>query len=201
MIVRMARVEHILLESDERDVPTLETARRIHARIALAGGSWRPSLELALIDYFYLSVRTTRARAARATSSTCASSIPHRLARRLPWSWIAAGAVFLALAILGAREIAASAAPWWRHEWLPATVAFFAVAGGALSRAVLRTTETLTLFSAHGRAKLVCHEEARERCARSARSCRGSRRTCASPVPAAGTARSTCGTRCASISG
>ena len=77
---RMAGVEHILLESDERDVPTLETARRIHARLALPGGLWRRSLELALIDYFYLSVRTTRARSqsTRATSWTCASSIPHR---------------------------------------------------------------------------------------------------------------------------
>jgi hypothetical protein len=160
MIGRMARVEHILLESDERDIPTLETARRIHARIALPGGSWRPSLELALIDYFYLSVRTT---SARSTGSRYVVDLRFvdpapGLSRRLPVSWIAAGAVFLALAVLGAREIAASAVPWWRHEWLPATAAFFAVAAGALSLAVLRTTETLTLFSAHGRAKLVCHE-------------------------------------------
>ena len=157
---RMARVEHILLESDERDVPTLETARRIHARIALPGGSWRPSLEFALIDYFYLSVRTTRARSVGSRYVVDLRFVDPApgLRRQLPWSWIAAGAVFLALAIFGVREIAASTAPWWRHDWLPATAAFFAVATGALSLAVLRTTETLTLFSAYGRAKLVGHE-------------------------------------------
>jgi hypothetical protein len=159
MIGRMARVEHILLESDERDVPTLETARRIHARIALPGGSWRPSLELALIDYFYLSVRTT---SARSTGSRYVVDLRFvdpapRLSRRLPLSWIAAGTVFLALAVLGAREIAASAVPWWHHAWLPATAAFFAVAAAATFAAVHRTAETLTLFSAHGRAKLLCH--------------------------------------------
>ncbi len=99
MIGRMARVEHILLESDERDVPTLETARRIHARISLPGGSWRPSLELALIDYFYLSVRTTRARSAGSRYVVDLRFVDPApgLSRRLPWSWIAAGAVFLAL--------------------------------------------------------------------------------------------------------
>jgi hypothetical protein len=155
----MVSVENILLESDERDVPTLETARRIHARIALPGGSWRPSLELALIDYFYLSVRTARARRVGSryvVDLRFVDPVP-RLSRRVPWRWLAAGAAFLALAILGAREIAASTAPWWRHEWFPATVALFAVAAGALIAAVHLTTETLTLYSAHGRAKLVCH--------------------------------------------
>ena len=160
MIGLMAGVEHIVLESDERGVPTLETARRIHARIVLAGALWRPSLELALIDYFYLSVRTARA---RGTGSRYVVDLRFvdpapGLSRRLPWGWIAAHAVFFGLAMLGAREIAASTALWWRHEWLPATAALFAVAAGALSMAVLRTTETLTLFSAHGRARLVCHE-------------------------------------------
>jgi hypothetical protein len=160
MIGLMAGVEHILLESDERDVPTLETARRIHVRIALPGRSWRPSLELALIDYYYLSVRTSRARSAGSRYVVDLRFVDPapKLCRRHPWGWIAAGAVFLALAILGVREIAASTAPWWRHEWLPATAAFFAVAAGALSLATLRTTETLTLFSEHGRAKFLSHE-------------------------------------------
>jgi hypothetical protein len=79
------------------------------------------------------------------------------LAWRIPWSWIAVGAAFLLLAVLGVRSIAASTAPWWRHEWLFATVAFFAVAAAAVFAAVHRTAETLTLFSAHGRAKLLCH--------------------------------------------
>ena len=157
MIVRMAGDEHILLESDERDVPTLETARRIHARIVLPGDRWRPALELTLIDYFFLSVRTARARNARYVVDLRFIDPSVRLARQVPWSWIAVGAVFLLLAILGVRDIAASMAPWWRHEWLSATVAFFAVAAAAMYAAVHRTAETVTLFSAHGRAKLLCH--------------------------------------------
>ena len=157
MIVRMAGDEHILLESDERDVPTLETARRIHARIVLPGDRWRPALELTLIDYFFLSVRTARARNARYVVDLRFIDPSVRRARQVPWSWIAVGAVFLLLAILGVRGVAASTAPWWRHEWLAATVAFFAVAAAAMYAAVHRTAETLTLFSAHGRAKLLWH--------------------------------------------
>ena len=56
----MQATEHILLESDERAVPTRETARRIHARLVLRGGRWRHTTELALIDYYFLSVRVSR---------------------------------------------------------------------------------------------------------------------------------------------
>lgn len=157
MIVRMDGDEHILLESDERDVPTLETSRRIHARIVLPGDRWRPALELTLIDYFFLSVRTARARSARYVVDLRIVDPSVRLAREIPWGWIAVGAVFLLLAILGVRGIAASTAPWWRHEWLSATVAFFAVAAAAMYATVHRTAETLTLFSAHGRAKFLWH--------------------------------------------
>lgn len=157
MIFPMAGVEHILLETDERDVPTLETARRVHARITLPGGRWRPALELALIDYFYLSVRTARAHGARYVVDLRYVDPSARLGRLVPWSWIAVGAAFLLLAILGVRGMAASTAQWWRHEWLSATAGFLAAAAAALCVAVHRIAETLTLFSAHGRARLVCH--------------------------------------------
>ena len=153
----MAGVEHILLESDERDVPTLEKSRRIHARIVLPGDRWRPALELTLIDYFFLAVRTACARSAGYVVDLRHVDPAVRLTRQIPWSWIAVAAVFLLLAIFGVRGIAASTAPWWLHEWLSATVAFFAIAAAAMYAAVHRTAETLTLFSAHGRAKLLCH--------------------------------------------
>lgn len=157
MIARMAGDEHILLESDERDIPTLETARRIHARVVLPGDRWRPALELALIDYFFLSVRTARARKARYVVDLRFVDPSARLARQVPWSWIAVAAAFLLLGILGARGIVASPAPWWRHEWLSPTIAFCAAAAAAIYATVHRTAETVTLFSAHGRAKLLCH--------------------------------------------
>jgi hypothetical protein len=157
MIARMAGDEHILLASDERDVPTLKSARKIHARIVLPGDRWRPALELALIDYFFLSVRTTRARGARYVLDLRHVDPAVRIVRQIPWIWIAVGASFLLLATLGARVIATSTAPWWRHEWLYATVAFFAVAAAAMYAALHGTSETLTLFSPHGRARLLCH--------------------------------------------
>jgi len=155
----MARTEHILLESDEREVPTLETARSIHARLVLHGGLWRRSIELALIDYFYLSVRTARSQSvdARYVVDLRFADPAPRLKRRLAWTWIAASTAFLMLGIFGARAVAASTASWWRHEWLAATAALFGIAGGALFAAIRLTTETLTLFSAHGCAKLVAH--------------------------------------------
>ena len=154
----MAGAEHILLESDERAVPTLETALRIHARLELHGGPWRPSTRLALIDDCYLSVRTLRARSIVAryvVDLRCADPVP-RLTRRIAWRWVAAGASSLALALLGARDIAASAF-WWRHEWLLPAAGLSAVAACSLFAAFHFTTETLTLFSRHGRAKLVVH--------------------------------------------
>ncbi len=155
----MAGVEHILLESDERVVPTLETARRIHARLVLHGGPWRRSLELALIDYFYLSVRTARAQSVDSryvVDLRFVDAVP-RLQRQVAWRWIAVGAACLALGIFGARDIAESMAPLWRHEWLPMTAALFGVAACALFAAFHLTTETLTLFSEHGHATLVAH--------------------------------------------
>jgi hypothetical protein len=85
--------------------------------------------------------------------ATCAGAGGNRLF--LPFR--AVSGAFLLLAILGLRGIVTSTAPWWRHEWLSATVAFFAVAAAAMYAAVHRTAETLTLFSAHGRAKLLFH--------------------------------------------
>jgi len=156
---RMTRTEHIHLESDEREVPTLETARRIHARLLLHGGLWRRSIELALIDHFYLSVRTARSQSAdvRYVVDLRFVNPALRLKRRWAWTWIAASVVFLTLGIFGARAVAAATAPWWRHEWLAATAALLGLAGGALFAAIRLTTETLTLFSAHGCAKLVAH--------------------------------------------
>lgn len=155
----MGGTEHILLESDEREVPALETARRIHARLELHGGRWRCSMELALFDYYFLSVRSTRAQSPAlryVVDLRFVDPVP-RLRRRIAWRWIAAAAAFLAFALLGARSIAASAAPWWQHEWLLPTAGLFGIAACALMAAIHLTTETLTLFSAHGRAKLVTH--------------------------------------------
>src|SRR5918995_6198004 len=107
--------EHILLESDEREVPALEVARKTHARLAINGGFWRRSVELALIDYFFLSVRTFRSQTVSSYVLDLRFVDPApRLSRRVAWRWMAAGAVFLALGIAAAHEARQSGLPWWR---------------------------------------------------------------------------------------
>ena len=155
----MADTEHIYLESDERAVPTLETARKIHARLELHGGLWRRSIDLALIDGHFLSVRTSRAKSLISryvVDLRFVDPVP-QLQRRIAWRSLAIGAACLALGVFGARVIAESTAPWWRHEWLPVTAMLSGIAACALFAAWQLTTETLTLFSVHGRARLLAH--------------------------------------------
>ena len=60
----MQAAEHILLESDEREVPELRTARKVHSRLRIRSGLRRHAIELALMDYYFLSVRTRHPRRA-----------------------------------------------------------------------------------------------------------------------------------------
>lgn len=154
----MDAIEHILLETDERDVPTRETARRIHARVILRDAR-RRSVELALIEYYYLSVRIVRAQSVVARyvlDLRFIDPVPRRQ-RQVAWRWLAAGAALLALAMAGTRAVSSSPAPWWRHEWLPATIVLFGLALCAMFAAFHLSRETLTLISAHGRARLLAH--------------------------------------------
>ena len=154
----MDATEHILLETDERDVPARETARRIHARVILRDAR-RRSVELALIEYYYLSVRIMRASSVVARyvlDLRCLDPVPRRR-RQIAWRWLAAGVAFLALAIAGARTVSTSAAPWWRHEWLAATAVLFGLSLCAMFATFPLSRETLTLISAHGRARLLAH--------------------------------------------
>ncbi|HEY8509099.1 MAG TPA: hypothetical protein VIL32_12120, partial [Steroidobacteraceae bacterium] len=52
--------EHVLLESDEREIPQRLTARKIHAHHVLRSRLRRRRFELDLIDYYFLSVRVWR---------------------------------------------------------------------------------------------------------------------------------------------
>src|SRR5436305_9594979 len=57
-IARMPTTEHILLESDFRQVPDLRDARTVHARLEFRSRLRRRVLQLEIIDYYYLSVRS-----------------------------------------------------------------------------------------------------------------------------------------------
>jgi hypothetical protein len=146
--------EHILLESDVREVPDGRSAHKVHARIDVESRLRRRTLQLEIIDYFYLVVRLHRSNSIVAEYVLDLQFVDPslRLSRRIASRWMIATLVLAALAIGIAVRISSSAAP---GNWLAvcATVSGMAVAAALVCS--YRTTETVTLYSAHGQAKLL----------------------------------------------
>lgn len=114
-------------------------------------------VELDIIDYYYLSVRMHR-RGAPVNGYVldlrfAAASVLRY--RHLPWKWIAAALAFGALSAAGIWRIGVAAMPWWRGELLVGVAALLVSTAGATLVSVYRMTETLRLFSVHGRANLL----------------------------------------------
>jgi len=152
----MQATEHIVLESDERNVPALRTARKVHSRLRVQSSVRRRASELALIDYCYLSVRTWRSRSPDAQYVLDLRFVDPalRLSRHVAWRFLAASAVLAVLAVALAWRISASSTPW-RHEWLLPLGGLFGLAVCAALVGLYRTTKTLVLFSVSGRARLL----------------------------------------------
>jgi small-conductance mechanosensitive channel len=155
-VARMPTTEHVLLESDFRQVPDLQDARTVHARIEFRSRLRRRVLQLEIIDYYYLSVRSN-------SPSILLEYVldlrfvdaPRRL-RHIAWRWITFSLLLIALALVIASRIDSSATPWWQHDWLlPVCVTVIVVWPFATLVAVYRTTETVSLFSTHGAARLI----------------------------------------------
>jgi hypothetical protein len=148
--------EHILLESDVREVPEPGRARKVHAALRCYDRLRRHRLELAIIDYYYLAVRTGR------TGSLREYVLDLRfidrslgLTKHFPRRCVA---VTLALAIAAAfsvYRIDSSTVPWGQHRLLPMCAATFVLTACACLVCAWRMTETLTLHSIHGRATLL----------------------------------------------
>ena len=155
----MPTAEHILLESEEREVPALQTARRIHARLRLRGGLWRRPVVLTLFDDFYLSVRRESAQSAASQFVLDLRFVDPalRCSQHIAWRWMAAAVTLLALGVIAALEVGESASPWWQDQWLPVSAVLLGVATGLACVAIYRTTETLTVLSAYGRVTLLEH--------------------------------------------
>ena len=153
----MRATEHILLESDERKVPALRTARKVHSRLRIQSKVRRRACELALIDYYYLSVRTWRSRRPVSQHVLDLRFVDPalRLSRHVARRSMIASAALAALAVVLAWWIGASSTPWWQHEWLPVLGGLSGLAVCAALVSLCRTTETLTLFSVCGRARLL----------------------------------------------
>src|ERR1700680_1950695 len=154
-VTRMTTTEHVLLESDFRQVPDLQDARTVPARIEFPSRLRRRVLQLEIIDYYYLSVRShSRSIRLEYVLDLRFVDAPRRL-RHISWRWITFSLVLLALASGIASRIDPSATRWWQHEWLLGCVPVIGVWVFAALVGVYRTTETVSLFSNYGAARLL----------------------------------------------
>jgi hypothetical protein len=149
----MTATEHILLESDWRQVPDLRDARKSHGRIAVRSRLRRRVLQLEIIDYYYLSVRSRSGARGIEFSLDLRFTRAPRLSRHIAWRWMTASVVVVVVPTLIASAIHASA--WWRQEWLPVSLAVATTWSGTTLVCLYRTTETLSLVSTCGAAQLL----------------------------------------------
>jgi hypothetical protein len=152
--MRLAEAEHILLESDFREVPDAHAARKVHARIAFRSRlRWR-SLQLEIFDYYYLSVRS-QSRSSRLdyVLDLRFVGVP-QVSRHVAWRWITASLLLMGVAY-GILKFGHSAPPWWQRNWLFACAALAGAWAVATLLAIYRTTDTVRLFSTGGAAKLL----------------------------------------------
>lgn len=151
----MPTTEHIVLESDFRRVPDLRDARTVHAQIEFRSRLRRCVVQLEIIDYYYLSVRShSRSILLEYVLDLRFVDAPRRL-RHIAWRWISCSLLLIALALAIASRLDSSATPWWQHAWLPVCATVLLIWAFATLVGVYRTTETVSLFSTHGAARLL----------------------------------------------
>jgi hypothetical protein len=149
----MAAAEHILLESDERRIPHPRSSKKSHARVQLNSWLRRRALQLELIDYYYLVVRVYRARSVTAEYVLDLRFVDASLAlsRHFASRWLLSALVLSVLAGAIAFRIGGSTT---QGGWLAAGGIVLGMAVAAVVVCIYRTTETVSMYSVHGRARL-----------------------------------------------
>jgi hypothetical protein len=149
----MTAGEHILLEAEERPVPELREARKSHGRIELRSRLRQHTLRLEIIDYYYLAVRSqSRSRELEFSLDLRFVQVP-KFSRHIASRWLIAAVVLIA--VPAAIAALAHSSSWWRHAWRPVSLTFAVAWTAATFVCVYRTTETLSLFSTYGAARLL----------------------------------------------
>jgi hypothetical protein len=152
----LRKTEHILLESEVREVPEPGRARKVHAALRCYDRLRRRGLELAIIDYYYLAVKTGRTGSSREYVLDLRFIDPALgLKKHYPWRCMAVALALAMAAALTAWHIGSSNVVWWRHPWLPTCATTFALTACACLVCAWRLTETLALRSINGRATLL----------------------------------------------
>jgi hypothetical protein len=151
------RNEYVVLESEEEHaVPQPHKPRRRHARVDIPDRFRRRVLTLTIIDYFYLTVRVHRSQSVLAEYVLDLRFVDPsvRRSRHIATRWLVATLVLVALAVAIGLRVQGSAAP---GNWLVACLIASALAVAAGFVCAYRTTETVAVFSIHGRARLFEH--------------------------------------------
>src|SRR5258708_32237344 len=106
----MLATEHIVLEAETREVPQLQSRRRVHASVRCRSRLRRRSLDLSIIDYHYLGIRVGQSGAAAREYVLDLRFVDpsFALTRHIPWRWI-----WTALALTAATG---AAAMWYTAE-------------------------------------------------------------------------------------
>src|SRR6516225_4511241 len=93
----MPAAEHVLLESEFRQVPDPRAARKVHARMAFRSRLRRRLVKLEIIDYYYLSVRSRSHSAWLEYVLDLRFVDRPRVSRRIAWRWILASVLVTGL--------------------------------------------------------------------------------------------------------
>jgi len=149
--------EHVLLESDqEHSVPDPRGPRRRNACVDVPDRLRRRVLRLEIFDYFYLAVRVHRSRSVMSEYVLDLRFVDPsvRMTRHIATRWLVATLVLAALAAASGLRAQDSAAP---GNWLVACLVASTLAVMSAFVCAYRTTETLAVFSTHGRARVLEH--------------------------------------------
>jgi hypothetical protein len=148
--------EHIVLESETRELPKASTPRRVHATLQCRSRLWRRSLSLAIIDYHYLAVNLSRGRQTREYVVDLRFVDPSlTLTRRIPWRWILGALVLTGLTVLNLRYASVLGVPPLRRFAPQILTGLCAASVCVYLVVVLRLIETVALHSIYGRATLL----------------------------------------------
>jgi hypothetical protein len=152
--------EHILLESDARDVPDVRAVRKSHARVRLHSWMHRRSAELAIADYYFLAVHRQHGRSDRAEYIIDLRFADMKLgmSRHVASRWLLATLGFALLFAGCAWWIYDSGTTWWQHAFMKPCLVLLSLTVASAFVCAYRTTETITVRSLHGRATLLHYE-------------------------------------------
>jgi hypothetical protein len=149
----MLASEHILLESDVREIPEPSAARKEHASLKIRSRLRRRALELRIIDYYFLAVRARRGGAAPSDYVLDLRFVDPkpRTSRHVAWRWFTATMSWAALFAASIWWLAVSPIAWWENDALPIAGSLFAAMIVSGFICMYRSTETLWVVSLHGR--------------------------------------------------